>query len=61
MGWNSAGPKAGQAWSCNCIGPQNGEPLCPCMMRGISQKNGRWVRPEQDLGPVQTQEEKHND
>jgi hypothetical protein len=20
--------------ACFCIGPQNGEPLCPCMMRG---------------------------
>lgn len=19
--------------TCNCVGPQNGEPLCPCMMR----------------------------
>jgi hypothetical protein len=20
---------------CNCIGPQNGQPLCPCQMRGV--------------------------
>lgn len=38
--------------ACNCIGPQNGEPLCPCQMRGIKKFNGRWIRPEQDLGPV---------
>lgn len=38
--------------ACNCIGPQNGEPYCPCRMRGICIKNGRYVRPEQDLGPV---------
>lgn len=40
------------AHSCNCIGPQNGEPLCPCQMKGIIQRNGRWIKPEQDLGPV---------
>lgn len=37
---------------CNCIGPQNGEPLCPCMMRGVIKRNGRWIQPEVDLGPV---------
>lgn len=39
-------------WACNCIGPQNGQPRCPCMMRGVIQRNGRWVEPERDLGPV---------
>ena len=24
--------------ACACLGPQNGEPLCPCKMRGISDK-----------------------
>lgn len=40
--------------SCYCIGPQNGEPLCPCRMRElkIEKRNGRWVEPEKDLGPV---------
>ena len=37
---------------CNCIGPQNGQPLCPCMMRGVRVKNGRYVMPERDLGPA---------
>ena len=37
---------------CNCIGPQNGQPLCPCAMRGVVVKDGRYVRPEQDLGPA---------
>lgn len=37
---------------CNCVGPQNGEPLCPCRMRGVIIKNGRYVMPEQDLGPI---------
>lgn len=22
--------------TCNCLGPQNGEPLCPCQMRAAS-------------------------
>lgn len=41
--------------ACFCIGPMNGEPLCPCMMRArnIQKKNGRWVEPEKDLGPVE--------
>jgi hypothetical protein len=42
------------ARACFCIGPQNGEPYCPCQMRslGIIQRDGRWVQPEKDLGPV---------
>lgn len=37
---------------CNCVGPQGGQPLCPCQMRGVIVKDGRYVRPEQDLGPA---------
>lgn len=37
--------------TCGCIGPQNGEPLCPCQMRGVQIKDGRYVR-IQDLGPA---------
>lgn len=37
---------------CGCIGPQRGQPLCPCAMRGVVVKDGRYVRPAQDLGPV---------
>lgn len=37
---------------CFCVGPQDGQPLCPCRMRGVVVKNGRYVIPEQDLGPV---------
>lgn len=39
--------------ACYCVGPQNGEPLCPCQMRARNVKlvNGRWVEPEKDLGP----------
>lgn len=39
-------------YPCNCIGPQNGEPMCPCRMRGVIIKDGRYVQPEIDLGPV---------
>jgi len=42
----------GETRACFCVGPQNGEPLCPCQMWGLIKRNGRWVRPEQDLGPV---------
>lgn len=41
-----------QAWPCNCMGPQNGQPKCPCQMRGVVQRDGRWIEPERDLGPV---------
>lgn len=39
-------------WACNCIGPQNGEPLCPCQMRNVIIRDGRYVQKERDLGPV---------
>ena len=45
------------AFACNCVGPQAGQPLCPCMMAGVAEKDGRWVKPEQDLGPVQVTRE----
>ena len=41
----------GHSCNCNCIGPQRGEPLCPCMMKGVQVIEGRWVRLE-DLGPA---------
>lgn len=41
--------------ACNCIGPQNGEPLCPCQMRSVQIVNGRYVR-TQDIGPAPQQE-----
>ena len=37
---------------CGCIGPQRGEPLCPCAMRGLIKRDGRWIKPEVDFGPV---------
>lgn len=36
---------------CNCVGPQNGEPQCPCAMRDVRIVDGRYVR-VQDLGPA---------
>lgn len=39
------------ASACNCIGPQDGQPLCPCQMRGVEIVEGRYVRVT-DLGPV---------
>ena len=40
--------------SCNCIGPQNGEPLCPCMMRSrkIFKRGDEWIEPEHIIGDV---------
>ena len=37
--------------ACFCIGPQNGEPLCPCRMRNVTKSNGRYIE-EIDHGPV---------
>jgi hypothetical protein len=36
---------------CNCIGPQNGQPVCPCAMRSVTIEDGRYVQ-RSDLGPV---------
>jgi hypothetical protein len=41
------------SFACGCIGPQNGQPLCPCQMRSITIKDGRYVR-IQDFGPAPT-------
>jgi hypothetical protein len=38
--------------ACNCIGPQNGQPRCPCLMRGVTVVDGRYVSID-DLGPVE--------
>lgn len=35
---------------CCCVGPQNGDPLCPCQMREVGVFGDRLVR-VQDLGP----------
>lgn len=38
-------------YPCHCIGPQNGQPVCPCQMRSVTIENGRYVR-RIDLGPA---------
>lgn len=40
-----------ETWSCNCVGPRNGEPVCPCQMRNVKIIDGRYVQVN-DLGPV---------
>ncbi len=41
--------KAGLSAACYCMGPRDGEPLCPCQMRlqGIFERDGQWIRPAQ--------------
>ena len=36
---------------CCCIGPINGEPVCPCRMRNVKEVDGRYIEIN-DLGPV---------
>ena len=38
--------------ACSCVGRQNGQPKCPCSMRGVIVRDGRYIQPEVDLGPV---------
>lgn len=41
-----------QSHPCGCIGPQNGQPLCPCRMRGgVQIKDGRYIETI-DHGPA---------
>lgn len=42
--------------ACCCIGPQNGQPLCPCRMRGVTIQDGRCIEVI-DHGPVPTKEQ----
>lgn len=29
--------------ACNCVGPRDGQPLCPCRMRSVHVVEGRFV------------------
>lgn len=40
-----------QFHSCFCVGPRPGEPVCPCRMRNMVMKDGRWVETI-DHGPA---------
>lgn len=44
--------KNNDMWACECIGPQNGEPRCPCQMKNVVIRDGRYIEKERDLGPV---------
>lgn len=38
---------------CACLGPQEGEPVCPCAMRWVKKVDGRYVNSKgEDLGPI---------
>lgn len=49
---NDFGMDEAPARVCACVGPQPGYPRCPCQMQGLIQRDGRWIEPERDLGPV---------
>ena len=48
---HQAGPSKVETHPCFCIGPQNGEPLCPCRMRSVKIVDGRYVQVI-DYGPA---------
>lgn len=48
-GWQA--PANDNFRACNCIGPQDGKPLCPCRMRGLQIVDGRYVEVV-DHGPA---------
>lgn len=50
LAWESV--PADSVHACCCMGPQDGQPLCPCRMRGVIERDGHYYLPEQDLGPV---------
>ena len=39
--------------ACCCMGPQRGQPVCPCRMRNVVIRDGRYVE-EIDLGAVKS-------
>lgn len=54
MAQSRASEALGKVHSCYCMGPQNGQPLCPCQMVGVIERGGRYIKVEReiDLGPV---------
>lgn len=59
--WLSEGAPLGDLpHACNCIGPQNGDPVCPCQMRSVSIRNGRYVRVI-DLGAAPSRDDGNSD
>lgn len=54
------GLRSGHLTPCGCIGPQNGQPLCPCAMKSLVVKGGRYVQiidhgPAPKVGSFQTE------
>jgi hypothetical protein len=46
-----AGAPATEMRACNCVGPQRGQPVCPCRMSAIKVIDGRYVETI-DHGPA---------
>ena len=45
MSWSAINPS--QSRACNCVGPQNGDPVCPCMMPAYRERKAKddlWER-----------------
>ena len=41
--------------ACNCVGPQNGDPVCPCQMAAYSQRQAEraaWEREQLDIAKI---------
>jgi len=37
--------------ACGCMGPRNGEPECPCMMKWIEKVDGHWYHIREHRSP----------
>ena len=37
--------------ACGCMGPQRGEPLCPCRMRMVERVDGSWYKITEHRSP----------
>ena len=53
-------PADTSARMCFCVGPQNGEPVCPCRMSRLTIRNGRYVEVI-DHGPAPAREDDSSD
>jgi len=52
--WGGPPPRGPLASECFCVGPQNGEPMCPCAMKAerqarLIQRFGRNLQPEESV------------
>lgn len=46
--------------ACHCVGPQNGEPVCPCRMRMVTVEDGKFIE-RKVLGNVPPNYTKYSD